>query len=154
MKLPDSKWMRDQTTAIASPTSGWQWGKAAVVILLALALLALLSKWSGDSHRYPRSVVNKVKSLVQESIRWSATSSQDTNQLLSLMHATYALAYLNVARHLVADQDIVRMVGVQPQELMHELQEKQDGAVQKVCAECPQLQPASGRFTAHTGWLG
>ena len=81
-------------------------------------------------------------------------NANDTNQLLSLMHATYALAYLNVARHLVADQDIVRMVGVQPQELMHELQEKQDGAVQKVCAECPQLQPASGRFTAHTGWLG
>ena len=153
MPVLTSKWMKDKATTIASPNSGWQWGKAALLILLALALLALLSKWSGDGHRYPRSIVNKVKSLVQESIRWSATSSQDANRLLSLMHATYAIAYMNVARHLVPDQDIVRMVGVQPQELMHDLQEKQNAAVQLICTECPQLQPASGRFTGHTGWM-
>jgi hypothetical protein len=69
------------------------------------------------------------------------------------MHATHAIAYLTVARHLVPDADIVKMVGIQPQELMHELQERQNATVQLICKECPQLQPASGRFTGHTGWM-
>ena len=152
MKPP--QWIREKASSIGTPTTGWQWGKVALAVLVVLVLVALLSKWSGDSHRYPRHIVNKVKSLVQESVRWSVTSSQDTNAIISLMHTTYAMTYLNVARHLVPDKDIVRMVGIQPQELLHEVQEKQNAAMQIICKECPQLQPASGKFTAHSGWIG
>ena len=152
MKAP--QWIRDKASTIGTPTNNWQWGKVALIVLVVVLLLALLSKWSGDSHRYPRHIVNKVKSLVQESVRWSVTSTQDSNGILSLMHSTYAIAYLNVARHLVPDKDIVRMVGIQPPELLHDIQEKQNAAIQMICKECPQLQPSSGKFTSQTGWLG
>ena len=83
-----SRWIRDQSSKIGSPAAGWRWGKVALVVLVVLLVLVLLSKWSGDSHRYPRHIVNKVKSLVQESVRWSMTANQDTNGILSLMHTT------------------------------------------------------------------
>ena len=134
---------------------GWAWGRVALTALGMVVFLALLSKWTFDSGRtYPRYIVRRIRSLIRDAIHWNATSIQDANPLLALVHATYALAYLNTARHMVSDTDIERVMGVQPRELMFELQQNQDRVMQQVAAKCPKLKPPTGTFGVHTGWVG
>ena len=134
---------------------GWLWGRVALTALGVVLFLSLVSKWTFDSGRtYPRYIVRRIRSLIRDAIHWNATSVQDANPLLALVHATYALAYLNTARHMVSDKDIERVMGVQPRELMFELQQNQDRVMQQVAAKCPKLKPPTGSFGVHTGWVG
>ena len=146
---------RCTTGELCQPAPGWAWGRVALIVLGIVLFLSLLSKWTFDAGRtYPRYTVRRVKSLIRDAIHWNATSAQDANPLLALVHATYSLAYLNTARHMVSDKDIERMMGVQPRELMFELQQHQDRVMQKVVAKCPKLKPPTGSFGVHTGWVG
>ena len=97
---------------LCQPAPGWAWGRVALIVLGIVLFLSLLSKWTFDAGRtYPRYTVRRVKSLIRDAIHWNATSAQDANPLLALVHATYSLAYLNTARHMVSDKDQVRAKG-------------------------------------------
>lgn len=136
------------------PAAHWQWGRMALIVLGGVLALALLSRWTFDTGRtYPRYVLRRIRSLVRDAMHWNTTAMQDTNPLLALTHATYALAYLNTARHMVSDTDIERVMSIQPRELMFELQQHHDALLQRIVQACPALKPATGTFGAHTGWV-
>ena len=123
-------------------------------VVLIVLFLTLLSKWTFDADKtYPRYTLRRIKSLLRDAVHWNATSMQDGNPLLALIHSTYAIAYLNTARHIVSDKDIERVTGVQPRELMFELQQYNDTLVKKVVTQCPALKPPGGSFAVHTGWV-
>ena len=147
--------LQESSAYATKPTAGWHSLKYMAIIVGIFLAIVLLSRWTGESGKtYPRYILRRVRTLVQEAIRWGVTSTQDSNPVISLTHATYAVAYLNVARHLVTDQDIAQIVGSEPREIMHDLQQKQSAAMQRICQECPQIQPDLGRFGTHTGWIG
>lgn len=136
------------------PTDDWQYGRIALSILLAVLLLALVSKWTFDTGRtYPRYVLRQIQTLIRDAIHWNTTSLQDTNLLLALVHSTYAIAYLNTARHLVSDTDIERVMGIQARELMYELQQHHDKLMAQLGTTYPELKPTTGTFGVHTGWV-
>ena len=94
-----------------------------------------------------------MKQLVQEAARWSAVSEQDSNPLLRVMHATYAMAYVNAARCLADDGDLRRVTGVHVEELHATVQTAQQGSIQKIGSVCPEVVP-EGAQVLYTGWLG
>ena len=112
----------------------------------------MLSCWCVT--RYPPYTLNKVGRLVQDGVRWGAVAEQDTNPLLSLIHSTYALSYINVARMMVGDQDIENITNMHAGELHKELQDKQDRVLRRLYKKYPKLRPrGSGGANMGTGWL-
>lgn len=125
-----------------------------VLVVLGVLVVALLSKWSGGSAtRFPPKFTRDVKSLVTEAARWSAVAEQDTNAMLRVLHATYAVAYLNAARTFADDKDLERISGVRVPELQAQMQTQQQDAIQKVGVKCPSVVP-EGAQALYTGWLG
>lgn len=92
------------------------------------------------------------RALLKEAAQWSTISNQDSNPLLALMHSTYGMAYLNVARRLYTDSEIERTGNVRVDEFFTTLEASQQDAVQKLLTLCPISSPA-GLASLHTGWL-
>ena len=135
--------------ACTTPRSSWWYG---AVITMGMLTVALLSKWS-SVQRYPPRVAKGLKQLVQEAARWSTVSEQDSNALLRVMHATYAMAYVNAARSLAEDNDLQRVTGVHVEELHAHVQTAQQASIQKIGSVCPEVVP-EGVQVLYTGWLG
>ena len=138
-----------KATTEAAPRSPWWYG---AIITLGVLTVALLSKWS-SVQRYPPRVAKGMKQLLQEAARWSAVSEQDSNALLRVMHATYAMAYVNAARSLAEDSDLQRVTGVRVEELHAHVQTAQQESIQKIGSVCPEVVP-EGAQVLYTGWLG
>ena len=51
----------------------------------------------------------KVKQIIKSATQWAYASREDKNFKQSLVHASFALAYLNVARTLMSDLELIEM---------------------------------------------
>jgi hypothetical protein len=92
------------------------------------------------------------RALIKEAAQWSTIAQQDSNPLLALMHATYGMAYLNVARRLHTDSEIEVASNLRVDEFSLTLQSNQQAAVQRLLTLCPMSTPA-GIASLQTGWL-
>ena len=125
---------------------------AASCVLSAVVVVCCLSCWCVT--KYPPYTLAKVRSLIQDGIKWGTVADQDTNMLLSLVHSTYALSYINVARLMVSDNDIGNITNMHAGELHKELQEKQDQIMHRLYKKYPRLRPkGGGGIDMATGWL-
>ena len=61
-----------------------------------------------------------VKKLIQSSAQWNSSSLQDNSKILALMHANYAMAYMNAARSLATDSQIENWTHARLDELNRE----------------------------------
>ena len=100
---------------LTEPTPGYRSTIACVSLFAVVVVISLLSCWCVT--RYPPYTLNKVNRLVQDGMRWGAVADQDTHPVLALIHSTYALSYINVARLLVSDQDIETITNMHAGEL-------------------------------------
>jgi hypothetical protein len=111
--------------------------------LLAVLLLALISKWTFDTGRtYPRYVLRRIQTLIRDAVHWNTTSLQAPNP--SSRWCTRPMS----------DTDIERVMGIQARELMYELQQHHDKLMAQLGTSYPELKPATGTFGVHTGWVG
>lgn len=133
--------------AVKSSLARWAlWAFSAVVGLCVLAIvIRARTSFSAATER-------SVSQLVKAAAQWNSTSVQDSNVLLSLMHANYAMAYLNVARLLSTDNDIEAVAKVRMDELLTDFQEAQASAIQRLTTSCPAAMPP-GLAAVHTGWI-
>ena len=116
------------------------------LVLFVMWILAYLK--SGDS----TDTSKIVKQLVQSSAQWNTTSLQDSNAILSLMHANYAVSYMNVARTLASDDLIEKWTHARLDELVKTYQETQSKAVSSLNQMCPTTMPP-GLAAVYTGWI-
>ena len=93
-----------------------------------------------------------LKDLVKSSAQWKTRALQDTNPLIGLMNANYAMAYLNVARSIGSDADIEKNTGAAIDELLKDIEGTQSNAIQRLSMSCPNVTP-HGLAAVHTGWL-
>ena len=93
-----------------------------------------------------------LKDLVKSSAQWKTRALQDTNALIGLMNANYAMAYLNVARSIGSDADIEKNTGAAIDELLKDIEGTQSNAIQRLSMSCPSVTP-NGLAAVHTGWL-
>lgn len=121
-----------------------------------LVLIVMLSFWgaaaSTETARPSKRFERRLQGLMSEAAQWSAASAQDTNALLALVHATYGVAYLNVARSLASDADIERHCNLRLDEFAGQLTNTQQSAMRNVTGQCKSL-AAPGLASLHTGWL-
>ena len=145
-------WKRVSKCLVGRCESMW---KYALGVVGGVLVLALLSKWAFQTGKnYPQYILRHIHRLVQEAVRWHRVAKQDANPLIKVVHGTYAVCYMDVARNLVNDDDIVKITsGLQPRELAHEMQQQQAMAVRELAQSCPEVQLEDDKYGVHSGWL-
>ena len=123
----------------------------AVVVVVVLAILAFLSKWSESNSSFPRPLMKKIKSIIAHCVRWNSLAQQDTNPLMQLIHCNYALANAQMARSMFSDQEIEQVTGIEIHELINYLDECQAFAVKNVSNNCPKVK-VDGVYSVGSGW--
>lgn len=124
----------------------------AVIKWICVAFIGILVVWLIYGARTARNAldVRALKDLVKSAAQWNSRSLQDTNAMIGLMNANYAMAYLNVARSVGSDTDIERHTGASVDELLKEVESAQKKAIQRLASACPAMAPQGA---THTGWL-
>lgn len=126
---------------------------AALGLIVLVIIMSLIVGASTTETRKPSKHFDKrLRELVAEAGRWSDTSKSDTNPLLSVVHATYGSAYLNVARTMASDVDIERACNIRLDEFAGALTDTQQHAMRNVTTRCKELD-APGIVSLNTGWL-
>ena len=123
----------------------------ALGVVVGLAMLSRASASRGGKTLTPK-VSRDLSKVVKEAARWSAVSDQDANDLLKLVHATYAVAYVNAARSLAQDEELERAANVKVDELHSQVTAQQQGVIQKLGAKYPGMLP-DGANVLYTGWI-
>ena len=91
-------------------------------ILSCLAGFAILLKVVNSTFELHSDTSKTARSLTQTALTWRSAAEQDEDAVFSLVHSTFALAYLHAARRLAADDTIARLTAVQPHELVGSLE--------------------------------
>jgi hypothetical protein len=144
--------MRAHVSKFTQPMENYNSLIACAALFGVVVVVSLLSRWCVK--RYPPYTLQKINTLLQDAMQWGAVADQDTNPLLSLIHATYALSNINVARLMVSDQDIENIANMHAGELHKDLQGKQGRAIRRLHKKYPKLRPkGSGGANMGTGWI-
>ena len=127
--------------------------KVSVIVVGIILVVILLARWtqSGRPSYNPR-FEKELKGLSEQASRWHVMSKQDSNPLISLMHADYAVAYGNILQSLAPEEDIQRITGTKISEFNYLLNEDQKAAVQRVSDVCSSLKP-EGTYAISSGWI-
>jgi hypothetical protein len=120
---------------------------------MLLAFIIVIIVWLITSSKRNKNALDEraLRDLIKSASQWNVRSNQDSNTMISLMNANYAMAYLNVARSVGSDTDIEKHTGAAVDELLKDIENSQSSAIQKLTLACPSLAPA-GLAAAHTGW--
>lgn len=114
--------------------------KVAAGVVVGTIVVAMLSKAVRLRHRrYAPEVVAQIQRLVRFAQSGAAMAGQDTQPLIGLQHVTEALANARMARALVEPSDIVRVTGVNINDLIDALESQQHMLMQQIGMLCPQL---------------
>ena len=127
----------------------WRYG---IIVLLIILVIALLAKWVSSRQSLTADNISKLRHVLQESSRWQAVCRQDKNVSFAFMHANYAVAYANVVRLLMTDENIRTSTGINMQEFMMQLDGTQQTCFQELIHRCPEIQPEN-QYAITTGWL-
>ena len=122
-----------------SASEWWCLGRIPLVVFGCVVLISVISKFTNSgSRKYSSHFINLLKSLTSQSVQFHNAALQDTNPLIGLMHANYALAYLMLVHRLGAtDADVNRITNVDISELQLFLENDQKRAIQRITSTCP-----------------
>ncbi len=130
--------------ALFASLSAFKWMLAGFVVVMI--------SWSIYSSRASRNALDSraIKDLIKSSAQWNMRSSQDSNAIVGLMNANYAMAYLNVARNLGSDDEIEKTSNIKLDAFLAEIEASQSNALTRITGACPSL--LSGLPIENTGW--
>lgn len=121
------------------------------LVVGAVVLIGLLSKWSETDKHYSKPFIRKLKYLIEQSTRWNAMAQQDTNPILQLIHCNYALSYAQIARSVSSDRDIENITGIDINELIYYLGECESYTIKNLGQQCPKIK-VEGVYSLGSGW--
>jgi hypothetical protein len=139
---------------VATMGSVAKWALLAIAGVLVLWALSTSAGGARGNFGYGAAgpSARTIRDLMRSAAQWNSRAVQDSNSLIALMHANYAMAYLNVARAISSDAEIERLTGAQLDEFLNDLQGSQAHAIQRLTMSCPTVVPP-GLAAVHTGWL-
>lgn len=77
-----------------------------------------------------------IKSLLRQTSRWAVASEQDKSPMISVLHANYAIGYLQALQDIATEKEINQYVNFPRfKEILYKIQ---DNAVKKVVSSCPE----------------
>jgi hypothetical protein len=117
-------------------------------VLFGFVVIVIL--WVMSSQQKSKNALDSraIRDLVKSASQWKTRSIQDSNVVISLMNANYAMAYFNVARSIGTDADVESHANISIDEFMRDLENVQSAAIHKISTSCP----VASIKHANTGW--
>jgi len=124
---------------------------AAALVLVALGI-AWANKWNETRKRgLSGTCAATAKLLVTQAVQFYAAAAQDGSDLYALMHLNYALAYLEAARSIGTDEQLMSITGLDVHALYQKLVNAQQIVLNALAsppkAAPPPQTPAQGPMT-------
>ncbi len=94
--------------------------KWALLVILFFVVLAIFASWNMKRNKkYSKEELSNIRSLVLYAAKSAEEAERiaEENPLQALLHANYAVCYVNAAKHMVTEQAIEGMLGTDIQEL-------------------------------------
>ena len=109
---------------------------AAIAAIMAIAaiIVATMPKAAAAS-----ATEANIRTLLRQTARWSAASSQDESPIVALLHANYGAGYLWALKDIATGNEIKKATGVEISEFEKKIVGIQDKATKKVSGLCPQF---------------
>ena len=122
-----------------------------VVKWILIGFIVILIGWGIMSQKKSKNSLDSraIRDLVKSASQWKTRSIQDSNPLIALMNANYAMAYFNVARAVGSDVDVETYTSISIDEFNKDLENIQAAAIQKITGMCPSTAIKS---VTNTGW--
>jgi hypothetical protein len=147
--------IKTANAAAAKTAFNLRWLIAAFVVLLVITFMLVggnTGSRSSGGGRAARTPDGQLQAILNSAAEWGTASQQDGNPVMKMLHASYALAYLHIARNLASDATIERVCSVRMDEFMRMLEATQSAGIQALTTVCPAVAP-TGILAANTGWL-
>jgi hypothetical protein len=87
----------------------------------------------------PEQTKNIIQSLYTQTARWATASLQDNSPLISVLHANYAVGYVQALQQSFSEREIVEATGRDVRELSRKCVEIQRRATIRLSRMCPGL---------------
>lgn len=119
------------TKICSSVKKFWSTFKWILLVVVAFAAFALFSMMNTKKSKIPnKSELNHVQSLLSYAAKSAqeAESVQNTDPLQALLHANYAVCYLNASKHMIDDDNVNKILDNNLQQFesnLSNLQQKQ-----------------------------
>ena len=109
-------------------------------LFIAFCLLLKFIEPTFDNGKLEQEIA---KSLMEQTIKWYKLIEQDTNTVVIYQHSNYASAYLNAARHVLNDQALERICGVNIHKLYRTIDNHQRSSSKDLTKNIPKAKHAS-----------
>lgn len=104
-------------------------------IFMILVITLILLFQNNTDNNYNEKDKN-IKTLLRQTSRWAVASEQDKSPMISVLHANYAIGYLQALQDIASEKEINQYVHFQKfKEILYKIQ---DNAVKKVVSSCPE----------------
>jgi hypothetical protein len=110
----------------------------AIMIIIMAAMAIMAGKPKADADAGGAAEAN-IRTLLRQTARWSAASSQDESPIVALLHANYGAGYLWALKDIATGNEIKKATGVEINEFEKKIISIQDMATKKVSGLCPQF---------------
>jgi hypothetical protein len=94
---------------------------------------------------------NHINILSRQAARWSIASKQDTNPIISTLHANYGAGYLWALLDIYKESEIEKATGINMTKFKKEITNTQDNATKKLIKNCPKILPTKSYLTSIAG---
>ena len=108
------------------------------IILTVMLFITVFFVFSQRSSQ-PEQTKNIIQSLYTQTARWATASLQDNSPLISVLHANYAVGYVQALQQSFSEREIVEATGRDVRELSRKCVEIQRRATIRLSRMCPDL---------------
>ena len=106
-----------------------------IFIILVISIIFLLQNKTENNYNENKKDKN-IKSLLRKTSRWAIASEQDQSPMISVLHANYAIGYLQALQDIATEKEINKYINFSKfKEILYKIQ---DNAVKKVVSSCPE----------------
>lgn len=89
---------------------------------------------------------------LKEASKWATIASDESNAVLAMMHANYALCCANVAKALCSDDKMHEHAGIRIDTFISDVTALQESVVRDLGKQCPSVRPTAALAEA-SGWM-
>jgi hypothetical protein len=104
-----------------------------IIIFVSLIILYYIFNYcvNNNDNKY-----KNIRTLIRQTARWAIASEQDESPMVAVLHANYAVGYLQALQDIYTENDINKFIDLQ--DFKYKLYKIQDDAVKKVVNICPE----------------
>lgn len=124
-------------------------------VLVFIIILSLLSKIAtGESRPVAKETIKQTHTIITAANKWASMAKQDSNHVIALINISKAIAYLEVLRRVLTDDELKKAHdGIIVKDEIDKLENMQSSILQKISKHAPSLMPKDS-YAVQTGWIG